>query len=121
MKKKELYEKAIKLDDCNFFSNEIYKKEFSSIYVITTNRKHDSGYKILDVIGQEKGTDDLYFISDSCDVIHFYDNLRTQTKDIIYPLRIDSLSNGVTHYFSFGKFAIKFGVGCSTLEIEIRR
>ncbi len=65
------------------------------IYILPTNRKHDSGYKIMYIVGlcREKG---IYYLLDNyCDVVDLGD-----FGTLIQDLHIDILDNGIIHYWS---------------------
>lgn len=63
------------------------------LYVIPTNKKHDSGYKIMYIIGV---VGKKYYLLDTyCDVI------RIESRDVkINDINIDVIDNGIIHYWS---------------------
>ena len=62
---------------------------FDSVFVIPSNEKHSSGYRIMYVFGKNKGK--LYFLCGGCDVVSFKN---------VPELRFDTDEKGVTHYWN---------------------
>ena len=95
--KKELIEKCIKLE----YGDGV--PILGGIYVIPTNLKHDSGYKIMYIIGYtpfKRGENQkTYFLIDTyCDVIDYSNYLGRYDK--IKDLHIDITPNGIIHIWS---------------------
>ncbi len=88
-----------------------------SIYVLPTNRKHDSGYKIMYVVGYEDKTETYYLLDTYCDVVDFGE-FHTDIKD----LHIDIAENGIIHYWSrYQQFQSNFRVSSCTFEMVDRK
>lgn len=86
---------------------------FDDIYVLPTTRKHDSGYKILYVIGQTRKDDTYYLLDTYCDVVDF-----GEFNSMIKDLHIDVLNNGIIHYWSnYQQFKSIFRVSNCTFEM----
>ena len=84
------------------------------IYIIITNRKHESGYKIYESYGVSNDWSYAKRIG-SHDVINFQQDKHPDTWR--YPICIDSSETGVFRLFnSFGKIKILWNV--STLVVE---
>ena len=94
--KKELIEKCIKLEHGDG------APILGGIYVIPTNLKHDSGYKIMYIIGHtpfKRGENQkTYLIDTYCDVIDYSNYLGRYDK--IKDLHIDITPNGIIHIWS---------------------
>ena len=45
--------------------------DLDDIYILPTNRKHDSGYKILYIIGQDREKNEYFLLDTYCDVVYF--------------------------------------------------
>lgn len=91
---------------------------YTAIKVITTDRTHDSGYKIMQVIG-EKDTKD-YILGNSADVIHW-----SFVSDTPWwmPYRSNTMMrteciNNYTRYYG-ARFVVKPGIGLSDIFIEV--
>lgn len=92
--KKELLDKCIKLN----YIDEV--PILGGIYVIPTNFKHDSGYKIMYIVGHtpfKKNECKYYLIDTYCDVIDFESYF---SKKDIKNLHIDIDTNGILHIWS---------------------
>ena len=68
---------------------------FDDIYILPTTRKHDSGYKIMYIIGLSREKDEYYLLDTYCDVVDFGDLLKSLKE-----LHIDILDNGIIHCWS---------------------
>lgn len=68
---------------------------FDGIYILPTNRKHDSGYKIMYIVGHYAKEDKYYLLDTYCDVVNFGYLVR-ELKE----LNIDILDNGIIHCWS---------------------
>ena len=62
------------------------------IYILPTNRKHDSGYKIMYICGLSRKKDEYYLLDTFCDVVKFGELFETLKE-----LNIDILQNGIIH------------------------
>lgn len=90
---------------------------FDDIYILPTTRKHDSGYKIMYVVGLDRKNNQYYLLDTYCDVVNFGD-LKKQLQE----LNIDILDNGIIHCWS-NKEKIKsnFRVSSCTFDLVERR
>lgn len=68
---------------------------FDDIYILPTTKKHDSGYKIMYIVGHEVKEDKYYLLDTYCDVVNFGDLLKSLRE-----LNIDILDNGIIHCWS---------------------
>ena len=68
---------------------------FDEIYILPTNRKHDSGYKIMYIVGHYVKEDKYYLLDTYCDVVNFGDLVK-ELKE----LNIDILDNGIIRCWS---------------------
>jgi len=84
------------------------------IYILPTTRKHDSGYKIMNIVGYTD--DEYYLLDDMCDVVDLGDLLyrEKQIKDI----HIDIHDNGIIHLWSnYQRFRSEFRVSSCTFDL----
>ena len=74
-------------------------KKYDSIYFVPLRRKHDSGFNLIEVIGEiwHKEEDNEYYIIDYCDVIDFESYY--EPCNPIRDLHIDC-KDGVYHIWS---------------------
>lgn len=79
--------KTIKVDDDVRLLDEIY--------ILPTTRKHDSGYKIMYIVGKSQKENEYYLLDTYCDVVNF-----GWFKTKIEELNIDILDNGIIHLWS---------------------
>lgn len=85
---------------------------FDDIYVLPTTRKHDSGYKIMYIVGYVRKTDKYYLLDTYCDVVNFGD-LTKRLKE----LNVDILDNGIIHFWSnYQKIQSNFRVSSCTFD-----
>lgn len=90
---------------------------FDDIYILPTTRKHDSGYKILYIIGQTRKDNKYYLLGTYCDVVDFGE-FNTPIKD----LHVDVLNNGIIHYWSnYQQFESIFRVSNCTFKMVKRK
>lgn len=86
------------------------------IYVLPTNRKHDSGYKIMYIVGFNREKDEYFLLDIYCDVVNF-GYLERKVKDI----NIDILDNGIIHYWSnYQRFKSLHRVSSCTFDMVDR-
>lgn len=85
------------------------------IYVLPTTKKHDSGYKIMYIVGYAEN--EYYLLDTYCDVVNFGD-----FKKQLQELNIDIPDNGIIHCWS-NKEKIKsnFRVSSCTFDLVERR
>lgn len=90
---------------------------FDDIYILPTNRKHDSGYKIMYIVGLIRKTEQYYLLDTYCDVVNFGDLLK-QLKE----LNIDILDNGIIHCWSnYQQMQSNFRVSSCTFDFIDRK
>ena len=104
--------------------------DLDGLYVISSRKKHESGFKYISVYGYKYNDDDeLVFakkLTDTADVLHIGIGLKTfdlKTLELFcdYLYKIDYKETGVAHYFA-GFSPVKFkvsGSGFSDFHIEI--
>lgn len=88
------YQKNL-LDKCEKVKIDDDLPLFDGIYILPTQRKHDSGYKIMYIVAYEGATDKYYLLDTYCDVVNFGDLLKSLKE-----LNIDILDNGIIHCWS---------------------
>lgn len=65
------------------------------IYILPTNKKHDSGYKIMYIVGQNRKNNEYYLLDTMSDVVNF-----GGLDKYIRNLNVDILDNGIIHFWS---------------------
>lgn len=95
----------LKLDECPVFTG---------LYIIQQRKLHDSGYRLLHIIGHTKEFD-LYLLSSGSDVIDFNSYW---SKIMLEDLSIDINKNGVIHIWSRRK-SFKCTGSLSTCSFDI--
>lgn len=118
----ELLNKAVKLKH----GDEI--PLFRGIYIIQERKLHDSGYRLMNVIGHTEYDEELkdykyYLISCCSDVIDFepiFDKLLSRKYDMC-DLHLDIDKNGLIHIWtnSDKKLSCKYGLNLSSCNLEI--
>ena len=87
------------------------------IYILPTTRKHDSGYKIMYIVGANSKEDKHYLLDTYCDVLDIGEFM-SLAKDI----HIDIHDNGIIHIWSnYQLFRSVFRVSSCTFEMVDRR
>lgn len=87
------------------------------IYILPTTRKHDSGYKIMYIVGLSRKKDQYYLLDTYCDVLDIGEFM-SLAKDI----HIDIQDNGIIHIWSnYQLFRSVFRVSSCTFEMVDRR
>lgn len=88
------------------------------IYVIPTRRKHDSGYRIMEIVGYSKENDYLKKLDIGCDVVDFNDGLTVLGEDCECISMDIEPSNGFIRIFTrYGK--IKVIHRCSAFVFKV--
>lgn len=118
----ELLNKAVELK----YGDEI--PLFKGIYIIQERKLHDSGFRLMNVIGHteydEKLKDFKYYLISCCsDVIDFepiFDKLLARNYDMC-DLHLDINKNGLIHIWtkSDKKLSCKYGLNLSNCSFEI--
>lgn len=118
----ELLNKAVELK----YGDEI--PLFKGIYIIQERKLHDSGYRLMNVIGHTEYDKELkdykyYLISCCSDVIDFepiFDKLLARNYDMC-DLHLDINKNGLIHIWtnSDKKLSCKYGLHLSSCSLEI--
>ena len=121
-KVQELLNKAIELK----YGDEI--PLFKGIYIIQEKKLHDSGYRLMNVIGHTEYDKELkdykyYLISCCSDVIDFepiFDKLLLREYDMC-DLHLDINKNGLIHIWtnSDKKLSCRYGLHLSSCSLEI--
>lgn len=101
---------------------------FKGIYIIQERKLHDSGYRLMNVIGHTEYDKELkdykyYLISSCSDVIDFepiFDKLLVNNYDMC-DLHLDINKNGLIHIWtnSDKKLSCKYGLHLSSCTLEI--
>lgn len=123
MKKQDLLSKAIYLK----YEDEI--PLFKGIYIIQERKLHDSGYRLMYVIGHTEYNEEIedynyYLISNCCsDVIDFepiFNKLLARNYDMC-DLHLDINKNGIIHIWtnSNKRLSCKYGLHLSSCSLEI--
>ena len=87
---------------------------FDDIYILPTNRKHDSGYKIMYIVGLNREENQYYLLDTYCDVVNFGDFVKNLKE-----LNVDILENGIIHCWSnYQKIKSNFRVSSCTFDFE---
>lgn len=90
---------------------------FDCIYILPMNKKHDSGYKIMYIVGYSNETEQYYLLDQYCDVVD-YGEFETQVKD----LHIDIAENGIIRMWSrYQQIKSVFRVSSCTFEMVPRK
>lgn len=93
-------------------AKELYGTLYKDIIVRLTNKNHDSGFKMMTVIGIAKN-DKKVLISECCDVITF----ATISNKFYNTVEMDIPKKNELHYFlRNGVFILDLGAGCSTVK-----
>lgn len=116
MKVIDLLNKAIKLK----YNDAI--PLFTGIYIIQERKLHDSGYRLMNVIGHT-GDFKYYLISCCSDVIDFepiFNKLLARNYDMC-DLHLDINKNGIIHIWtnSDKKLQCRYGLNLSNCTLEI--
>lgn len=119
----ELLNKAVKLK----YGDEI--PLFKGIYIIQERKLHDSGYRLMNVIGHTEYDKELkdfkyYLISRCSDVIDFesiFDKLLLARNYDMCDLHLDIDKNGLIHIWtnSDKRLRCKYGINLSSCTLEI--
>ena len=101
---------------------------FKGIYIIQERKLHDSGYRLMNVIGHTEYDKELkdfkyYLISSCSDVIDFepiFDKLLARNYDMC-DLHLDINKNGLIHIWtnSDKKLSCRYGLHLSNCILEI--
>lgn len=62
------------------------------IFILPTNKRHDSGYKIMNIVGYEYKTKKYYLLDTWCDVVNLGGYF---SKEDISNINIDIAENGI--------------------------
>lgn len=101
------------LKKCKFASILDELPIFDMIYVLPTNIKHFSGYKIMYIIGWSKKENEYYLFDRICDVLEF-ENFKGNIKD----LHLDIKEKGIIRYWSDNqRFKVFSRVSCCSFEM----
>jgi len=110
------YQKEL-LEKCNV-RTEIDQKVplFDDIYILPTKEKHESGYKIMYIVGKVRKNDEYYLLDTCCDVV----NLGFFTK-AIKEVNIDIEHAGIIHLWNnYQLFKCGYRVSSCTFEFVDR-
>lgn len=101
-----MVEKDITKEECLSYEFADFFEEIpllQELLIIPTNEIHDSGYRIMTIIGIDDSIEYRKQIDVGCDVVHFEDYFQKSNG----LLRMDLLDNGIFHLFVTGKSKIK--------------
>ena len=82
------------LDKCKLVKVTDDIELLDDIYILPINKKHDSGYNIMYVVGYSRKSKNYYLLDTYCDVVNF-GYLRDEFKN----LNVD-IQHGVIHFWS---------------------
>ncbi len=105
------------------FKNAIYDREkdtFDRLYFISTRRKHESGYHIIEVYGSDDNEGKFYALTRCSDVLDL-SGIHFETKKYWNLVSIDVPEPGVFRMF-IHQNGFKFCTplkGCSSFHIEV--
>lgn len=86
---------------------------FDDIYILPTTKKHDSGYKIMYIVGLSREEAQYYLLDTYCDVVNLGDLVKQ-----IQEINIDIYENGIIHLWSNReKFKSNFRVSSCTFDL----
>ena len=88
----------------------------TEIYVVVDRKKHDSGYRILNIYGCNQDHTFAKKLSGCSDVIHF--NFDVNTINYRVPFSVDSVECNVIRYFVHNHI-LKFKVGLPLSDFYI--
>ena len=105
---KELLNKCIKVG-----SMEDKVPLLDDLYIIPTRKKHDSGYKIMYVVGGVRKPEHYFLLDVGSDVVNF-----GYFKTTMENINLDIKDNGIIHFWSNKeKFKSGFRVSSCTFEL----
>lgn len=97
-------EKQELLDKCIEWTHDMCETLLGGIYIIPTRRKHDSGYKLMYIVGHTPYEPDketqFYLLDTYCDVVDFGDYVFMKAKVPVNDLHLDISPGGVIHIWS---------------------
>lgn len=102
------------LNNCKYLKFTEEPPILKSIYIIPTQYKHDSGFKIMYIVGEDL-YGEKYILDTGCDVVNFGNFIG---KNMINDLNIDINQNGIIHIWSY-KQKIKCGFRVSSCTFEM--
>ena len=89
---------------------------FDDIYILPTEKKHDSGFKIMYVVGKVRENEQYYLLDTYCDVINLGFLIKT-----IKEVNIDIEHHGIIHLWSnYQLFKSGYRVSSCTFEFVDR-
>lgn len=105
------------LDKCKKVKNSDKLPLLDDIYILPTTKKHDSGYKIMYIVGLERKTNTYYLLDTYCDVVNF-----GYLKRYLRELNVDILDNGIIHFWSnYQKIESEFRCSSCTFDFVDRK
>ena len=111
MTQKELLKKSIKVDRLKGIENLV------GIFIIQQRKLHDSGYRMMYVIGHKKDFKKYYLIATYSDVVIF-ENLYKEDKTI-KDIHLDISANGIIHIWSNRNTFKCEWIDVSTCNLEV--
>ena len=104
------------LDKCKEVAFDEEVPLLDDIYILPTNKKHESGYNIMYVIGFSRETKQHYLLDTICDVVNI-----GEYNQFIRGINVDIEENGVIHFWSnYEKFKSVFKISSCTFEMVDR-
>ena len=92
----------------------------TEIYVVVDRKKHDSGYRMLNIYGCNQKNTFAKKLSCCSDVIHFNFDVKTIDYLKLLPFSMDSLECNVIRYFVRNpRFKFKVGLPLSCYDITV--
>ena len=111
MTKEELLKKAIKVDRLEGIENLV------GIFIIQQRKLHDSGFRMMYIIGHKKDFEKYYLIATYSDVVIF-ENLYNKNK-AIQDIHLDINKNGIIHIWSNRNTFKCEWIDVSTCSLEV--
>ena len=109
------YQKEL-LDKCKEVKFDEEIPLLDDIYILPTNRRHESGYKIMYIIGFIRATKQYYLLDRICDVVNF-----GEFQQFMRGINVDIANNGIIHFWSnYEKFKSEYKISCCTFEMVAR-
>ena len=105
------------LEKCKHIGIDEETPLFNDIYILPTTRKHESGYKIMYVVGLDRKNNQYYLLDTFCDVVNIGNFIKS-----LKGIDIDILDNGIIHLWNnYQLFKSIYRVSSCTFDLVERR
>lgn len=96
--------------------------EYDSLVLLSTRKKHDSGYAMIAIIGCRKG-EPVEIAAQCCDDVEWVLPEPIRRGDFLFgQVRMDcSMKNGALHVWSNDAVAFRVGRALSSTSVKVRR